>query len=316
MARIRIGTWNVENLFRPGGQAGPVTDQAYDTKLDALAATITELSPDVLALQEVGSPAALDDLVTRVGGGWNVALAAPDRRGIRVGFMSRLPLTDVEPVETFTAGLRPVQIDADGPGLTSMARPALQVRVAVDGRPMDLITCHLKSKLLSFPGGRFSPRDEAERARFAVYALRRRAAESAAVRERATRLLDGNGQQRAVVVLGDLNDEAAAATTQILLGPPGSEIGTGGFDAPDAGDGQRLWNLAPRIPEAQRYTRIFRGQRQLIDHVLVSHAIVRVVADGDVTTGDAELPSITEDPSRRRNAPGSDHRPVLVEFAL
>jgi endonuclease/exonuclease/phosphatase family metal-dependent hydrolase len=61
-----------------------------------------------------------------------------------------------------------------------------------------------------------------------------------------------HGQQRPVVVAGDLNDEAQAATTQILLGPPGSEIGTAGYDQPDAGDGARLWNLAALIPEAER----------------------------------------------------------------
>lgn len=44
-------------------------------------------------------------------------------------------------------------------------------------------------------------------------------------------------------VTGDLNDTPQAATTQLLLGPPGSEIGTPGFDQPDDGDGQRLWNL-------------------------------------------------------------------------
>ena len=32
-----------------------------------------------------------------------------------------------------------------------------------------------------------------------------------------------------------------AATTQILNGPTGSEIGTGGFNQPDHGDRQRLW---------------------------------------------------------------------------
>jgi len=114
---------------------------------------------------------------------------------------------------------------------------------------------------------------------------------------------------------GTSTTKSATATTQILL--VGSEIGTGGFDQPDSGDGQRLWNLAARIPSAQRYTRIFRGQRQLIDHLLVGYAIiVQVVADGDVTTVDADFPSITEHPNRHRNAPGSDHRPVLVEFAL
>ena len=81
-----------------------------------------------------------------------------------------------------------------------------------------------------------------------------------------------------MIVLGDLNDEPLAATTQILLGPPGSEIDTRGFDLDDAGDGQRLWNLAPRIlPEDRRFSRVFNGRPELIDHILVSHALVHDV---------------------------------------
>jgi hypothetical protein len=51
-----------------------------------------------------------------------------------------------------------------------------------------------------------------------------------------------------VVVAGDLNDGLDATTTQLLQGPPGSEIGTPGFAQPDQGDGQRMWNLAPTSP--------------------------------------------------------------------
>lgn len=40
----------------------------------------------------------------------------------------------------------------------------------------------------------------------------------------------------ALIVLGDLNDEAEAATAQILLGPPGSEIGTGGYAMQDTAE--------------------------------------------------------------------------------
>ena len=102
-----------------------------------------------------------------------------------------------------------------------------------------------------------------------------RAAEAITLRHYATGLLDGRGQQRAVIVLGDLNDEPLAATTQILLGPPGSEIGTRGFDRDDAGDAERLWNVAPRIlPEERRFSRVFNGRPELIDHILVSHALV------------------------------------------
>lgn len=171
----------------------------------------------------------------------------------------------------FPAGLRPVQVDDTATSIAVMGRAALQVRV------------------------------EDKRARFGAYALYRRAAEAATVRAAATRLLTAGGAEARVVVLGDLNDEPAAATTQILSGPPGSEIGTGGFDHPDQGDRQRLWNLAARVPEPQRFTRVFRGRPELIDHILVSHALVGLVPDGAVTTTgaeatDAEVPSITDDP--------------------
>jgi len=66
----------------------------------------------------------------------------------------------------------------------------------------------------------------AEFARVAGYALFRRAAGAALVGDLATHLLIVNGQDGRtypVVVLGDLNDEPAAATSQILYGPPGSQ---------------------------------------------------------------------------------------------
>lgn len=310
---MRLGTWNLENLFMPGGD-GPTGQAEYDAKLAGLAATIIELAPDVLAVQEVGDPEALDDLVERLPGSWTTALADPDPRGIRVGFLSRVDLAHVEQFADFPVELGGIQVDDAGARIEQMGRPALQARVAVGQTRLDVITAHLKSKLLSYPGGRFSPRDEGERARYAVYALHRRAAEAATVRAAADVLLAGAGTTRAVVVAGDLNDEPQAATTQMLLGPGGSEIGTPGHTQPDQGDHHRLFNLAPLIPEEQRYSRIYRGRRELIDHLLVSHALLDHVTD--VTTGDGRTPSITDDPRRRRDAPQSDHRPVVMTLDL
>lgn len=236
VAAIRIGTWNLENLFRPGGQAGPATATTFRAELDALTAVIAGLDPDVLAVQEVGDPAALDDLADRLDGGYDHrATAAPDGRGIRVGFLSRLPLRDLRQISDFPSGLRPVQVDDTPTGGTAMGRPALVAAVDVAGAAIELLTCHLKSKLLTFPGGRFATTDEGERARFAAYALNRRAAEAVTVRAAVTRVLGGHGTDRRVLLLGDLNDEPTAETTQILNGPPGSEIGTVGFDRPDRG---------------------------------------------------------------------------------
>src|SRR6478672_1432543 len=117
---VRIGTWNLENLFRPGAASGGPDDQVhYDAKIDTLAAVITRLGPHVLAVQEVGDPAALADLVSRLPGRWHTALAAPDGRGIRVGFVSRAALADLEQVSAFPAGLGPVQVDDNGTTITA-----------------------------------------------------------------------------------------------------------------------------------------------------------------------------------------------------
>src|SRR4051794_24832750 len=291
-----VATWNLENLFRPNPDFGPRTDGAYETKLAGLAAVISRIAPDVLAVQEVGDPAALDDLVARLDGSWHVATATvfePDHP-IRVGFVSRLALSDVEQVAAFPPQLRPVQVDDEGTTVRAMPRGALRAAVTTAGRRVDLVTCHLKSKLLSFAGGRFSPRDEGERARLGAYARWRRGAEAVAVRARADTLLDGQGRERAVIVLGDLNDEPLAATTQILLGPPGSEIGTAGFDRDDQGDGMRLWNLAALIPTQRRFTRRFHSRPELIDHVLVSHLLAHAATA--VAPGGGEPPAVPQDP--------------------
>jgi len=95
-----------------------------------------------------------------------------------------------------------------------------------------------------------------------------RAAEAITLRDYATGLLDGQGQQRAVIGLGDLKDEPLAATTQMLLGPPGSEMDAAGLDARMPAR-QRLWNLAPSIqPEDRRFRRVFNGRPEFIDHIL------------------------------------------------
>jgi hypothetical protein len=134
----RLGTWNLENLARPGGTDGAPDDQrAYEEKLDTLAATITDLHPDVLAIREVLDPDALDDLVDRLGGSWWTALADPDGRGIRVGLLSRAALDNLEQIRDFPDGLLPVQADDDGATIGRLGRPGLRARSApAAGRSM------------------------------------------------------------------------------------------------------------------------------------------------------------------------------------
>ncbi|MEU6536163.1 endonuclease/exonuclease/phosphatase family protein [Streptomyces sp. NPDC047000] len=315
-----LGTWNLENLYRPGGRFGPTDETEYKTKLASLAAVITDLGPALLGVQEVGEPGALEDLVAMLDGEWHIALSGhPDGRGIRVGVLSRAQPHVVADVNAFPERLHPIQSDDSGPAVLQAGRGFLAVEVTTGAGPLTVAVAHLKSKLLTYPGGRFFPHDEGERARYGAYALYRRAAEAATLRELADRLLAGDGRTHDVAVLGDMNDEVPAATTQILLGPPGSELGTPGYERPDNGDPARLWDVAPLIPAERRYSRISFGRRELIDHILASHRLVhRITAAGTGLPDDGALllPSVHEAPSERRGVPGSDHAPVWVRVDL
>ena len=324
---VTVATWNLENLFSPNAQFGPTTAAEFEEKVRVLAETIHSAGVDVLGAQEVGDDEAFEALVSALGAEWVGVLSTHfDRRhSIRVGFASRLPIVESSEYFEIPTQLRGVPTNDDGAGLESMGRGALRVRIELGDEPVDLVTAHLKSKLITFPGSRFSPRDEGERARYTAYALLRRAAEAAALRIFANGIVGGNGLTHGVVVMGDLNDEVEAATTQILNGPPGSEIGTAGENQPDRGDAWRLLNLAPLMPADKRYSRIFRGRRELIDHIFVSTALrseVREVttvtgwsAAGRAVAGGAALPSITEVPTARKSDPVSDHAMVFARLA-
>ncbi len=215
------------------------------------------------------------------------------------------------------------------------SRGVLAARVESGGREVTVVTCHLKSKLISYPpsrqGGptRFAPRDEGERFRYAGFAVFRRTAEAMTCRGLVNEALTadrdptgdgpGGGRDRPVILLGDLNDGPEAATTQILYGPGGSEIDLragSGFQRPDAGDGWRMWNLHPLLdPDGPSGTRVYRGRAELIDHILASQTLVNpdnlptvaVVA----ATG---LPSMGDDPTAPVQAAPTDHAAVVATF--
>ena len=109
--------------------------------------------------------------------------------------------------------------------------------------------------------------------------------------------------------------DAEAATTQLLFGPPGSQIGTGGYSRPDQGDRQRLWDTGYAMQPPNDFSRINQGRKELIDHILVSHALIGALQDAGTVSLD--IPSIgTQPQTTPRTTPPSDHRPVLAHFDL
>jgi endonuclease/exonuclease/phosphatase family metal-dependent hydrolase len=308
---LTVMTWNVENLFPPGSPSGPPDQATYNAKLAYLAATIGGISPDVVALQEIGDPQCTQDLINALGGSWQARLSDhPDGRGIRVGVLSPHPITVEDQISDLPETGLPAVPDVDGTTLTRMGRGALQVHVDVaDG--IRLVTCHLKSKLLTYPGGRRYAINEDERARGAGYALLRRAAEAVAVRTHLNHVMADtavNGEPGTPTILcGDLNDGADAVTSTLLTGPD-----DGNPHRPDKGDPVRLYNLANLLPAGRTYSRIYEGRGELIDHILASRDLRLRLASIDSLVDD--IGSITPSTNARRPATVPDHAPVVAQF--
>lgn len=270
---ITITTWNVQNFTR--------SELVFADKLNFLVGTLQALDSDVVALQEILDLNALQELANRLD--FHHVAAMPDDRANRVAFLTRnapvLPSRQIDQWQ-LAQGIEVRDFDSNGGVeiLPQFPRPALQITIAHDGKEIDIVTAHLKSKLLTFRGN-FSTTNETLRAHTAYFALERRAAEATSLREHVTGLLSAS---REVVVLGDLNDGPEAATTQILYGPPGSQPrgpedatqASGAFQRADEEDDQRLFNVTKLVPENIRWTRRHDGQNELLDHILASEGLM------------------------------------------
>ena len=313
---ITITTWNAQN-FAP-------SDPVFPAKVAFLIQTLQALGSDVVALQEILDLNALQALAS--GLGFHHFAAPPDGRNNRVAFLTRqAPTQPPQHIDQWqlAPGVAVHRIGSNGNVEVEpqFPRPAFQITVPHNGGEIDIITAHLKSKLLTF-GSHFSTTNETLRAHTAYFALERRAAEATSLRVHVSNLLAAG---RTVVLLGDLNDGPEAATTQILYGPPGSQPHgpedatrvTGAFQRADAEDSRRLFNVVKFVPEDLCWSRKHNGQNELLDHILASEALMprasglRRIPDMSILNEDTPN-LIGANPTEGGVVP--DHAPVTATF--
>jgi endonuclease/exonuclease/phosphatase family metal-dependent hydrolase len=244
-----------------------------------VAAVLARTDADVLALTEVGDStdvAVLAEALDSLGVPYPHRFVghSDDRMtGQHVAVLSRLPLSDLRdriPGRAVYLGEPDDPETEDDTGLSK----ALRVTVDAHGRPLLLYVAHLVSERGGY---------EADAQRLAQAEVLRR------------HMLPALGADSLVVVAGDFNDGRGQPTLRRLRGlddphPDLLQTGLAGYFDDDEVD--------------ERWTYVFEGERQQIDHVLVSFAVHDAVLRSGIDTRTLDH----GDPL------ASDHRPLVVRL--
>jgi predicted extracellular nuclease len=295
-AHLTVATYNVLNLS---------PDSSDAVQRARLGEQITRAlgGPDIVALQEIqdesgerddgaidGRPtlAALARAIREAGGpAYAFAEVAPaDGRpggvpggNIRNAFLYDTARVRLEAVRAVTPDVL-ARAGAPHPGAFADSRDPLEGVFTARGRRLVVINNHLTSRFGSTPVfGAVQPYVQAGETE--------REAQARALHGHVAGLLAADPAAH-VVVLGDMNTfETSDDLASILPGSP-----------------PLLVNLVPRIVEPQRYSYIFEGNSQVLDHVFVTAALAET-AEVDVVHLNADFAA---------EHPASDHDPVVARF--
>ena len=291
---ITVATFNVENLHVGSDEA----------RFAAVAEIVVGRmgSPTILAVQEiqddtgpvddgvVGAERTLDRLVEFIAeaGGpryeWAQIDPVDKADGGQPGANIRAALLfDPRRVGVVAAAdtrltANPTVLGSDDAAFTDSRKP-LAVELEVDGERLTVVVCHLRSKGGDDPlfGNRQPPVLSSETQRHAQAEL---------IRSFLEHRLSLHPSER-IIVLGDLNDFEFRAPVETLAAEP-------------------MVNLVERLPQADRWTYVYQGNSQVLDHIIVSPAL----ADG------AEIEVVHVNSAEPATERASDHDPVIARLRV
>lgn len=283
--QFSVATFNVENFFDsqephlPSDPPRPSRGE-YERKRNQIVDTIVALgTPTIIGFQEVENVGVLEDVAAQdalFGYDYQAALIeGPSSRDIDVGFLVRGDWATLEGLGQYQA---PESL---------FSRPPLMITVTVH-------TASAGDATVYAIVNHFISKSEGE-----ALTEPRRVMEA----EWNARLVDDiliRDPDAYVVVLGDLNDYYDSAPLRALT--EGSI------------PGGRLVNVADALPPAKRYSYIFQGVSQLLDHILVTPALAARQVRVDVLHVNADYPP--SDPENINLHHSSDHDPLVATFGL
>ncbi len=276
----RIGTFNVLNLisaevpyYEPGSKYSAAE---FDQKTRWIGQQLDHMQADVVGFQEVFHTAALQaalNLSIRFNGVTPIVVGTSEMESPAfhpgVALASRLPLELLATITAFpdVAKLNSTELSVS---INTFSRPILKAKVQLFPSVEAVIfVAHLKSKRPTYIEGETAS-NPVHRALGSARALIRRTAEAASLRALIVDEIQGN--DRPVIVLGDLNDADRAVTTQMIAGDPPF------YRLPRA-QKERAWDTllysAEEIQQRQStrdvyFTHIYNSFYESLDHILVS----------------------------------------------
>lgn len=306
--RVTFGTFNTLNLQDPNTRVHRsekyYSSIQYTRKIEWISGMLNRLQADVVGFQEVWSKEALieavesserfteDDIVapTDNGNDSSVALLSSFKTGTPIwhrDFPDDFDLTSKD------GGQSGPKVSVN---FSRFSRPVLQVMVKVPissnrTKEVQIFVAHLKSKLPSqlsdasrqklwdtYGNGHTDSGalklsklgNKIASGMGSALATVQRVTEAAALRYIIAREMDGN--DRPVVVLGDLNDSSSSVSTSIITGNPSYKtiLKTRQGRSNDTELFSAEWMQQYRSLSDVYYTHIFKSRRESLDHILVS----------------------------------------------
>ena len=269
---VTIGSLNLHRLSSSA--------EDYATRLNKLSLYIREvlLSPDILGVQEVRSIAelsALADLIRtddpRVDYRAHIETSSGD---IEVGFLVR---SRVQVVEMKQYGADEMFVDPTDLSVDRLHdRPPLLLQALIEKLPLSVLVIHNRSLLKTDTSAR----------------VRRKRLEQAQSVARLVQSLQGSK----LIVVGDFNGfQFSDGYVDVVGQIAGTANPLHSLECEADMVDPNLYNAIARLPAAERYSYVFAGSAQALDHALVNQALRGSLVEMQYGRGNADASRKRED---------------------
>ena len=322
---LRIATFNLENFDDVAGAV-----PSFARRVAIMRPQLRRIRADVLCLQEVHSQDS--------GGGRNLSALDALLQGTQYAAFNRAHTQTVNGqlynernlivLSRFPVGNTEFVRDSDGPRPSyQMAtanppdpeadelrweRPILYVQLELGhARTLHLLNVHLKSKIASnIPGQKidnYTWRTVSAWVEGSFVSSMKRVGQALQMRLLIDKIFDDHGEDALIAVCGDFNAQEDEVPVKAICGHV-EETG-------NPAHGPRI--LVPcekNVPRSSRYSLIYLGDGEMIDHVLASRTLLE--SFGHTEIHNEALPDESGAFRTDVKFPESDHAPVVAEFEI